>query len=70
MIRIQFNDKKSVQQVEFEQISSSVVQVTGENIPRSTKGFKVYRMNGDFLGDYSEYKNIVADNGETIQFSK
>jgi hypothetical protein len=69
MIRVQFNGKNNMLQAEFKAISSDVVQLTGE-IPECTDGFKVYRQNGAFLGDYSAYTKIVgrAENG--LQFGK
>ena len=70
MLRVQFNDKKSMQQVDFKTISPSVVQLTGKKVPKSDKGFKVYRMNGDFLGDYSEYTEIVAEVENGLQYGK
>lgn len=70
MIRVQFNGNKSMQQADFKTISSSVVQLTGKKIPRNTNGFKVYRLNGDFLGDYSDYTNIVKEVEGGYQFGK
>lgn len=70
MLRVQFNDKLSVQTVDFKTISDTVVQLTGEKVPRSTAGFKAYRLNGDFLGDYSEYTKIVAEVKNGFQFGK
>lgn len=55
MLRVQFNDKKSRQNVEFQMLSDSSVQLTGSKLKENTSGFKVYRLNGDFLGDYSEF---------------
>lgn len=70
MIRIQFNNSKSMYAVDFKTISPSVVQLTGKKVPANTSGFKAYRLNGDFLGDYSDYTEIVgkADNG--LQFGR
>lgn len=59
-----------MQEVEFKTISSSVVQLTGKKVLRDTSGFKVYRMNGDFLGDYSEYTEIVAEVENGLQYGK
>ena len=70
MIRVQFNGKKSMQQVDFKIISPSVVQLTGEKVLRDTSGFKVYRLNGDFLGDYSEYTEIVKEVDGGLQYGK
>ena len=70
MLRVQFNDKNSMQQVEFKTISPSVVQLTGKKVLRDTSGFKVYRLNGEFLGDYSEYTEIVAEVENGLQYGK
>ncbi len=70
MLRVQFNDKKSMQQVNFNIVSPDVVELTGKNVPRDTSGFKMYRLNGDFLGDYSEYRKIVAEVENGLQFGK
>lgn len=70
MLRVQFNDKKSMQQVNFKTVSPSVVQLTGKKVPKDTSGFKMYRLNGEFLGDYSEYTEIVAEVENGLQFGK
>jgi hypothetical protein len=70
MIRVQFNGDNSVLRADFKIISPSVVQLTGEKIPRSEAGFKTYRLNGDFLGDYSEYTKIVAEVDGGFRFGK
>lgn len=70
MLRVQFNDQKTMQNVEFKQISPSVVQLTGQKVLRNTSGFKMYRLNGDFLGDYSEYTEIVAKVENGLQFGR
>ena len=69
MLRIKFNNDISAHNVDFKKISSSVVQLTGENLPENTSGFKVYRLNDSFLGDYSDYKKIVAIKGNSLQLS-
>ena len=70
MIRVQFNNQKSVQMAEFEQVSNDVVRLTGEKIRADTSGFKVYRLNGDFLGDYSEYVKIVEASDSYVKLSR
>lgn len=70
MLRVQFNDKKSMQEVDFKTISPDVVQLTGKKVPRSNAGFKMYRLNGDFLGDYSDYTKIVAEVENGLQYGK
>ena len=69
MIRVQFNNSKSMYQANFKTISPEVVQLTG-NIPKMTTGFKVYRLNGDFLGDYSSYTEIVCETEGGLQFGR
>lgn len=69
MLRVQFNDRKSMQQVEFKTISADSVQILGKKIPKSNAGFKMYRMNGAFLGDYSDYTEAESIEGGFI-FSK
>lgn len=59
-----------MQQVEFKTISANVVQITGKKVLKNTSGFKVYRLNGDFLGDYSDYTEIVAEVKDGFQFGK
>ena len=68
MIRVQFNDKNTMQQVEFKTISQTVVQLTGKKVLRDNSGFKAYRMNGDFLGDYSAYTEIVKEVEGGLQY--
>lgn len=70
MIRIQFNDQPTRYEAEFKAISQDVVEITGENIPKNSSGFKVYRMNGNFLGNYTEYTKIIAEKDNSIQFGK
>lgn len=59
-----------MQPVNFKTISDRVVQLTGKKVLKNTSGFKVYRLNGDFLGDYSEYTEIVAEVKDGFQFEK
>lgn len=70
MIRVQFNNSKSMYSVDFKTISPSVVQLTGKKVPRDENGFVAYRLNGDFLGDYSEYTKIVKEVKDGFQFGK
>lgn len=70
MLRVQFNNSKSMYQANFERISPDAVQLTGKKIPRNTSGFKVYRLNGSFLGDYSDYTEIVGEVKDGLQFGR
>lgn len=68
MLRVQFNDRKSIQQVDFKKVSTNTVELIGKKVPQSTAGFKIYRLNGEFLGDYSEYTKILSVLGNGIRF--
>lgn len=70
MLRVKFNDKASMQDVNFEIVAPDVVQLTGKNVLRDTSGFKMYRLNGDFLGDYSDYTEIVGEVKNGLCFGK
>ena len=70
MIRVQFNDKKSMLQADFKIISPTVVQLTGDKVSKDTSGFKAYRLNGSFLGDYSEYTEIVGEVKNGFRYGK
>lgn len=70
MIRIQFNNSNSMYPVNFKTISPGIVELTGKKVPRNTSGFKAHRLNGDFLGDYSDYTEIVGEVENGLQFGK
>lgn len=64
MIRIQFNNQKSMQNVEFMLLSETSVKMSGKKLKKNTSGFKAYRLNGDLLGDYSDFTKCTnAEDG-------
>ena len=69
MLRVKFNDSNSAYNVEFARITDDIVQLIG-NVPKNTSGFKVYRLNDSFLGDYSDYTEIVAELKNGLQYGK
>ena len=69
MLRVKFNDSNSAYNVEFSRITDDIVQLLG-NVPMNTSGFKVYRLNDNFLGDYTEYTVIVAELKNGLQYGK
>lgn len=69
MVRVKFNDSEATYNVSFLLLPNDVVQLTGD-IPTNTSGFKVYRLNDSFLGDYSKHKKIIANLGNGLQFGK
>ena len=40
-------------------INENTVKLTGNKLKVNNSGFKAYRLNGDFLGDYSEYTKCM-----------
>lgn len=63
MIRIQFNGNPSSYSVDFSTAGERVVLI-GKKFPKKLDvGFKAYRLNGDFLGDYSAYKHVTPIEG-------
>lgn len=70
MIRVQFNGDKSMYTADFKTVSPDVIQLTGKKIPRNTSGFKVHRLNGAFLGDYTDYTEIVGEVENGLQFGR
>lgn len=70
MIRVQFNGSPSRKEADFRMVNESTVELTGDKIKPETTGFKTYRLNGEFLGDYSEYTEITAEVKNGYHFSK
>lgn len=69
MIKIKFLDQDTLYPVSFTQDSAHVCTTIGEGIPQDTCGFQTFRMNGQPLGDRSDFTTIyrILDNG--IQWS-
>lgn len=70
MIRVQFNGSHSMKQADFRMIDSNTVELTGDKIKPETTGFKAYRLNVEFLGDYSDYTEIKAEVKNGYHFGK
>lgn len=70
MLRVQFNDSKSMIEADFKILSANVVQLTGPKVEANTSGFITYRLNGDFLGDYSEYTKVIKEEEGSVQLGK
>ena len=69
MIKIKFLDQDALYPVSFTQDSAHVCTTIGEGIPQDTCGFQTFRMNGQPLGDRSDFTTIyrILDGG--IQWS-
>lgn len=70
MIRVQFNGSPARKEADFRMVDSSTVELTGDKIKPETTGFKTYRLNGEFLGDYSDYTQIVGEVKNGYLFGK
>ena len=70
MLRVKFNDENAMHSVSFKRILKSKVRLTGNKIPGNNSGFKVYRLSGEFLGDYSEYTKISEKLVDGFVFEK
>ena len=67
MIKIRFNNKAIFEDVEFLRTENTVTLkgITEEN----TSGFTTYRMNGEQLGDFSDFRTIYNIDGNSITYS-
>lgn len=69
MIRIKFNNQKSTKNVEFDMPDENTVKLTGDKLKPNTSGFIAYRLNGDVLGDYSDFRDVLSCDGKTMYLS-
>lgn len=68
MIKVKFNDSSEYREVSFLTSGSHIVTLLG-NVPEDSSGFKAYRMNGDYLGDFSDYTTVYQILNGGISFS-
>lgn len=69
MIKIKFKNGSVYYDVKFRKISDHLVDVIGEGVPQSTKGFYTYNENEEQLGDFTDFTTIYSVHGDTIRFS-
>ena len=67
MIKIKFNDKEKFEKVEFSRTEHTVTLkgITEEN----TSGFCTYRLNGEQLCDFSDFKTIYNKGEDYVMYS-
>ena len=67
MIKIKYNDSDIFHEVEFSRTENTVtlIGITETN----TSGFCTYRMSGEQLGDFSDFKTIYHIDGDSITYS-
>lgn len=54
--------------VDFRNLSSNIAQLSG-GIPVKTTGFKMFKLDGSYLGDYSAYTTVYREIEGSVQFS-
>lgn len=68
MIDIIFNNQSTAKSVTFSRINEHVVSLVGIT-EQNTSGFKTYRLNGQSLGDFSDYTTIYRVLDDEVRFS-
>lgn len=68
LIRVKFNNKPTFYDVSFELLSNKI-KLTGDKLIENVSGFKAYRLNGDELGDYSDY-TVCHKQNDALIFEK
>lgn len=67
MIKIKFNNDNIFHEVEFSRTENTVT-LKGITEP-NTSGFCTYRLNGEQLGDFSDYRTIYKQGDNYIEYS-
>lgn len=67
MIKIKYNDSNIFHKVEFSRTENTVTLkgITEQN----SSGFTTYRMSGEQLGDFSDFRTIYHIDGDSITYS-
>lgn len=68
MIKIKFNNELKFREVEFSKEGSNIITLKGDIIENNS-GFKTFRLNGQPLGDFSNFDTIYKVGDDFIQFS-
>lgn len=68
MIKVLFHGETNMREVSFSRDGEHVVTLIGE-VPEAIDGFRTYRMNGQPLGDFSEYKTVYRRIENGVQLS-
>lgn len=67
MIKIKFNDKENFEEVEFSR-NENIITLKGITEVNNS-GFKTYRMSGEQLGDFSDFKTIYDKGEDYVMYS-
>lgn len=68
MIKVLFNGESEMREVSFSREGEHLVTLIGA-LPETIDGFRTYRMNGQPLGDFTEYKTIYRWINGGVQLS-
>ena len=66
MIKIKYNDTEAFEEVTFSK-TDKIISLKGAT--ENNSGFKTYRMNGEQLGDFSDYKTTYRIIDDVVQYS-
>ena len=67
MIKIKYNNSNVFEEVTFTRLSNNIVSLKGGT--ENNGGFKTYRMNGEQLGDFSDYTTTYRLLDDEVQYS-
>ena len=67
MIKIKYNNSRVFEEVTLSRLSNNIVSLKGTS--ENNSGFKTYRLNGEQLGDFSDYTTTYRIKDNEIQYS-
>ena len=67
MIKIKYNNSNIFEEVTFTKLTTNVISLIGTT--ENNSGFKTYRLNGEQLGDFSNYTTTYRILDDEVQYS-
>ena len=68
MLKMKYIGDTESHLVDFRNLSSNIAQLSGD-IPVKATGFKMFKLDGSYLGDYSAYTTVYREIDGGVQFS-
>lgn len=68
MIKIKFADSEELIEVGFSKVGNNIVTLKG-NVPVKECGFFTYKLDGTYLGDFTNYNTVYKILADGVQFS-
>ena len=68
MLKMKYTGDTESHLVDFRNLFSNIAQLSGD-IPVKTTGFKMFKLDGSYLGDYSAYTTVYREIDGGVQFS-